>query len=172
MIIAFSQHIFYACLCWLCMTVITAGMTLTVIPSGLFAENQSVTLQCELNPKPPTPIVVSFIIRLSTSNQSSLCALEPSNGICKETPNPCRITYHASCPNDTLYIIHVAISRNWNGASVFCQSRKNWGNSVVISVKVPITSVTLTPTSVTVIAGQQMNLTCATSYCNPPANIT
>ena len=48
-------------------------MKLTVIPSGDVAENQSVTLQCELNPNPPTPIVVSFIIRLSTSNQSSLC---------------------------------------------------------------------------------------------------
>ena len=110
-------------------------MTLKVIPSGLFAENQSVTLQCELNPNPPTPIVVSFIIRLSSSNQSSLCALELSNGVCKETPNPCRITYNASCPNDTLYKIHVAVSRSWNGASVFCKTRYNWGDSVVFSVK-------------------------------------
>ena len=42
----------------------------------------------------------------------------------------------------------------------------------ILYITVPITSVTLTPTSVTVIAGQQINLTCATSYCNPLANIT
>ena len=42
----------------------------------------------------------------------------------------------------------------------------------ILYITVPITSVTLTPTSVTVTAGQQMNLTCTTSYCNPAANIT
>lgn len=33
-------------------------------------------------------------------------------------------------------------------------------------------SVTLTPNSITVVVGQQINLTCTTSYCNPPANIS
>ena len=37
---------------------------------------------------------------------------------------------------------------------------------------VPVTSVTLTPTSITVTDGQQMNLTCTTSASNPQANIT
>nr|XP_022287372.1 nephrin-like isoform X2 [Crassostrea virginica] len=36
----------------------------------------------------------------------------------------------------------------------------------------PVTSVTLTPTSFTVTDGQQMNLTCTTSASNPQANIT
>ena len=36
----------------------------------------------------------------------------------------------------------------------------------------PVTSVTLTPTSITLTAGQQMNLTCTTSASNPQANIT
>lgn len=40
------------------------------------------------------------------------------------------------------------------------------------NLTVPMTSVTLTPTSTTFMAGQQINLTCITSYCNPPANIT
>lgn len=35
----------------------------------------------------------------------------------------------------------------------------------------PVSSVTLTPTSITVTEGQQMNLTCETSYCYPKANI-
>ena len=43
-------------------------MTLTVNPSDNVAENQSVALQCESNPNPPTPIVVSFIIRLPPIN--------------------------------------------------------------------------------------------------------
>lgn len=41
-----------------------------------------------------------------------------------------------------------------------------------LNFTVPLTSLTLTPTPITVIAGQQMNLTCTTSYCSPPANIT
>ena len=36
----------------------------------------------------------------------------------------------------------------------------------------PVTSVTLNPTPITLIAGQQMNLTCTTSASNPQANIT
>ena len=36
----------------------------------------------------------------------------------------------------------------------------------------PVSSVTLFSTTTTLISGQQMNLTCATSYCNPPAYIT
>lgn len=41
-----------------------------------------------------------------------------------------------------------------------------------LNFTVPVTSVTLTPYSTTVIVGHQINLTCTTSYCNPPANIT
>lgn len=36
----------------------------------------------------------------------------------------------------------------------------------------PVTSVTLIPTSITLISGQEMNLTCITSVSNPQANIT
>lgn len=41
-----------------------------------------------------------------------------------------------------------------------------------LNFTVPVTSVTLTLNSTTVITGQQINLTCTTSYCNPPADIT
>lgn len=37
---------------------------------------------------------------------------------------------------------------------------------------VPVTSVALTSTSVTVIAGRKMDLNCTTSLCDPQANIT
>lgn len=36
----------------------------------------------------------------------------------------------------------------------------------------PVSSVTLAPMSIMVTVGQQMNLSCTTSYCLPPANIT
>lgn len=39
-------------------------------------------------------------------------------------------------------------------------------------ISVPVTSVTLVPTPINVTAGQQMYITCTTSYCYPPANIT
>lgn len=37
---------------------------------------------------------------------------------------------------------------------------------------VPVASVTLTRTPIEVLAGQKMNITCMTSYSNPPASIT
>ena len=45
-------------------------------------------------------------------------------------------------------------------------------NYIPFTETVPVTKVTLTPTPITVVDGQQMNLTCATSYSNPAANIT
>ena len=45
-------------------------------------------------------------------------------------------------------------------------------NYVPFIGEVPVSKVTLTPTQFPVIAGQQMNLTCTTSYSNPAANIT
>lgn len=36
----------------------------------------------------------------------------------------------------------------------------------------PVTSVMLTPNSITVIVGERIHLTCTTSFCNPPANIS
>lgn len=41
-----------------------------------------------------------------------------------------------------------------------------------LNFTVPMTSVTLTLNLTTVIVGQQINLTCTASYCNPPADIT
>nr|XP_022287393.1 hemicentin-1-like isoform X3 [Crassostrea virginica] len=145
----------------------TAGITLTVIPSNDVAENQTVTLQCELDPNPIPPFIVSFFVKSST-----LCQLEPSNGVCRNTTDPCRIIYNAFCPSETRYSIQVNVTRAWSGASVVCQTIYEQSNKVVFSVKVPVTSVTLTPTSITVTDGQQMNLTCTTSASNPQANIT
>ena len=109
---------------------ISAGITLTVIPSYDVEENQNVTLQCELDPGPIPPIVVSFSI-----NSSILCQLEPSNGVCKNTTAHCKTTYTASCPSDTRYSIQVNVTRAWSGSSVVCQTLYEQSNIVVISVK-------------------------------------
>lgn len=39
-------------------------------------------------------------------------------------------------------------------------------------ISVPVASVTLAPSLIIALDGQQINMTCTTSYCNPPANIT
>ena len=44
-------------------------------------------------------------------------------------------------------------------------------NYIPFTDTVPVTKVTLTPTPITVVDGQQMNLTCTTSYSNPAANV-
>lgn len=111
---------------------ILAGITLTVIPSNVVAVNQSVTLQCELDPNPLFPIVVSFRIE---SPSSTLCQLEPSNGVCKKTTDPCGTLYNASCPSDTRYSIQVTVSKKWNNVAVACQTVYNRSNIVVFSVK-------------------------------------
>ena len=45
-------------------------------------------------------------------------------------------------------------------------------SNIIFIYTVPVTSVTLTPTPITVTAGQQMSLTCTTSASYPQANIT
>lgn len=42
----------------------------------------------------------------------------------------------------------------------------------VLIISVPVTSVTMTQTPIIALFGQQINITCTTSYCYPPANIT
>lgn len=105
----------------------TITCALVYIPSK---ENQNVTLQCELDPDPIPPIIVSFIV-----DSSALCQLEPSNGVCKTSTNLCRSLYNASCPSDTRYSIQVNVSRAWSGSSVVCQTIYNQSNRVVFSVK-------------------------------------
>nr|XP_022286587.1 hemicentin-1-like isoform X2 [Crassostrea virginica] len=167
MLLGLDQLIYYACLFVLCTVRNTAGITLTVIPSNDVAENQTVTLQCELDPNPIPPIIVSFSVKSST-----LCQLEPSNGVCRNTTDSCRIIYNAFCPSETRYSIQVNVTRAWSGASVVCRTVYEQSNKVVFSVKVPVTSVTLTPRPITLIAGQQMNLTCTTSSSYPSATVT
>lgn len=41
-----------------------------------------------------------------------------------------------------------------------------------LTISVPVTSVILTPTLTIALAGQQINITCTTSYCYPPAYVT
>nr|XP_022327036.1 B-cell receptor CD22-like isoform X1 [Crassostrea virginica] len=164
---AFYQIILYGLLFWLSITDIADGITLTVTPSTV-AENQTVTLQCELDPDPIPPISAFFIVQ---SPSTVLCQLEPNAGACKNTNILCRTQYNGSCPTDRLYSIQVPVPREWNGRTFLCQDFYAKSNNVVISVKVPITSITLTPTTVAVIDGQQMHLMCTTSYCNPQANI-
>ncbi|XP_052720144.1 carcinoembryonic antigen-related cell adhesion molecule 5-like isoform X4 [Crassostrea angulata] len=45
-------------------------------------------------------------------------------------------------------------------------------NSILLVKATPVTFVNMTPTPITMTAGQQMIITCETSYCNPPAEIT
>ncbi|XP_078323845.1 neural cell adhesion molecule 1-like isoform X3 [Crassostrea virginica] len=151
----------------------TAGIALTVLPSSNVAVNQTMTLRCELEPNPTLPIVVYFEKRNSISSSPEiLCSLEPQSGVCKNSADDCRIRYNASCPSDTLYIIQVKVLQTWNGQSISCRTVYTKSELVVISVKVPVTSVILTSTPSPVITEQQINLTCTTSYSSPPANIT
>lgn len=43
---------------------------------------------------------------------------------------------------------------------------------ITVQFSVPVMSVTLTPTPIFAIAGKQINITCTTPYCYPPADIT
>ena len=97
-------------------------MTLTVIPSDNVAENQSVALQCESNPNPPTPIVVSFIIRLPPINP--VC-VRWSQAMEFGKKHQILVGSRITPPVHTLYKIQFAVSRNLNGMSVFCQTRYN-----------------------------------------------
>ena len=111
---------------------ILTGLNLTITPSRNVDVNQSVTLHCELDPNPPPPVVVIFSLQ---SPSTTLCAMEPWNGVCKKTPDPCRNLYNASCPSDTRYSIQLRVPMDWNGASVVCETFLERSNSVVFSVK-------------------------------------
>ncbi|XP_048773495.2 uncharacterized protein LOC125678831 isoform X3 [Ostrea edulis] len=47
-----------------------------------------------------------------------------------------------------------------------------WNTSTTIFVQVPVSSVVLKPTRITVNIDEIVTLTCQTDFCNPPANIT
>ena len=111
--------------------IFSVGVNLTVIPSSNVDVNQSVTLLCDISPEPP---FLFAIFRLQNP-ASTLCLLEPNNGGCKNTTDPCRIQYNASCPSDTKYSIQVYVPSNWNGVSVICQSLFDDSNSVTFFVK-------------------------------------
>ena len=110
---------------------ISDGITLTVIPSNRVTVNQTVTLQCMLDPNPTPPVYVFFEIQ---SPHSTVCSLEPSFGVCKNTPNPCIDMYSASCPSDTQYSIQVTVPWDWNEKSVACRTVYNQSNTVIFSV--------------------------------------
>ena len=110
----------------------SAGVNLTVIPSSYVDVNQSVTLLCNIGPEPPFLLFASFRLQ---NPASTLCSLEPNNGGCKNTTDPCRIQYNASCPSDTKYSIQVYVPSDWNGVSVICQSLLENSNSVTFFVK-------------------------------------
>ena len=99
------------------------------------AVNQTVTLQCELEPNPTFPIIVVFEKRNSSSEPEFLCTLEPQNGVCKNSIDECRIRNNASCPSNTLYIIQLKVLQTWNGQSISCRTLYTKSEEVVISVK-------------------------------------
>nr|XP_022290407.1 cell adhesion molecule 1-like [Crassostrea virginica] len=146
------------------------GITLSVVPSSNVEVGQIVTIQCELDKTPNSTLVMFFEVQ-SPSNVSTVCILVMTNSECR-TYDDCVPFYNTFCRNSTLFSTQLNISKNWIGASVFCRTFNETSNSVVLMAEVPVSSITLLPTVISVIAGQQMNLTCETSYCNPPANIT
>lgn len=111
---------------------ISAGITLTVIPSNDVKVNQSVELQCELDTIPSPPVIVSFKIQSPSSN---VCTLEPNYGECQNTSDPCITRYNASCPSTTRYSIQVIVPSNWNNVSVVCQTLYQKSNSAVFFVE-------------------------------------
>uniref|UniRef100_A0A8W8NKS0 Uncharacterized protein n=1 Tax=Magallana gigas TaxID=29159 RepID=A0A8W8NKS0_MAGGI len=150
------------------MVFFSVGITFRVHPSNIVEVNEVVTLQCALDPNPTPPVVVFF----SYDFGKILCSLEPYNGVCKNASSSCVTRYNGSCSNETVFSMQVNVSWTWNGKSLSCNSLYSNSNTINLTVTVPVTSVTLTLNSTTVIAGQQINLTCTTSYCNPPADIT
>ena len=109
-----------------------ASLNLTVTPSSDVAVNQTVTLLCELDPNPPQPIAVFFSLQ---SPIYTLCALEPNNGVCKNTTDSCRTIYNATCPSDTRYSLQMAVPQSWNNMAVLCQTLYEKSNNVIFSVK-------------------------------------
>nr|XP_022289527.1 nephrin-like isoform X2 [Crassostrea virginica] len=77
----------------------------------------------------------------------------------------------------TISSLQSIVGKEDNGKRIYCRASNTPNQAVTsnlqsINVLFPVTSVTLTPTSITVADGQQMNLTCTTSASNPQANIT
>ncbi|XP_061188025.1 neuroglian-like [Saccostrea echinata] len=145
-----------------------ASITLAVLPSSIVEVNQSVTIQCTF---PQTELAAYFF---STKNSLvAFCSLETFEGVCKQ--GDCARQYNTACPNSTNYRVEYPIPLSWNGESISCRglfAGNERSNNVTFSVIVPVTSVTLTPTQVTIDAGKNIAFTCQTDYCNPAANIT
>lgn len=110
---------------------IPGGIKLTVSPSNDVEVNQTVTLTCELDPYPSTPIIVSF----ENNFTEKLCFLEHSNGTCITTSDTCVTGYNASCHNEALYSLQVDVPWNWNGASIYCRTQFSKSELVVFAVK-------------------------------------
>ncbi|XP_062572124.1 cell adhesion molecule 2-like [Saccostrea cucullata] len=145
-----------------------ASITLTVLPSSIVEINQSVTIQYFFS-QPELAVFFNSWINPSVA----FCSLETSGGVCKL--GECARNYNTSCPNSTFYSVQYPIPLSWNGESVYCSglfTGNEKSNNVTLTVIVPVTSVTLTPTRMTVDAGKTITLTCQTGYCNPAANIT
>nr|XP_022289450.1 hemicentin-1-like isoform X2 [Crassostrea virginica] len=173
MSLEFHQFIFYAWLYLLSSEKSTTGMTLTVIPSNDVAVNQNVTLQCELDSNPPSPIVVSFRV---TSSNTTLCQLQPITGVCKNTIPLflCSFLYkfNASCPSTTRYNIQVTVPSSWNNVSVICHTRYRQSNRVLFFVrdKPEVRSISTSPYRVR--EGQTATLECTVTDANPSIGIT
>nr|XP_022289615.1 B-cell receptor CD22-like isoform X2 [Crassostrea virginica] len=148
-------------------------MTLTVIPSNDVTVNQNVTLQCELDSNPPSPIVVSFRV---TSSNTTLCQLQPITGVCKNTIPLflCSFLYkfNASCPSTTRYNIQVTVPSSWNNVSVICHTRYRQSNRVLFFVrdKPEVRSISTSPYRVR--EGQTATLECTVTDANPTIGIT
>lgn len=157
-----------------CLSVIKvlANITLTVIPSSNVEVNQVVILQCiVLNKNPDGPRVVYF----GESQANPICLLDSYNGTCKNFPSSCSFLYNATCLNKSEFNVQVAVPRKWNGMNMTCSTLNpadGISNAVILIVKVPVAFVTMNLTTTNVIAGQEIDISCTTSFCDPPANIT
>ncbi|XP_062605655.1 synaptogenesis protein syg-2-like [Saccostrea cucullata] len=145
-----------------------ASIYLTVSPSGPVEVNQNVTIQCNFD---NNPLEAAFY---STASNNTFCNLTSNSSGSNCKASFCSLNYYTTCPNDTTYRVVYPVPRRWNGEGVYCKRlfSDERSNQVNFNVTVSVTSVTLTPTNITVDAGKQINLICQTDYCNPAASIT
>lgn len=145
---------------------LTAIVKLTVTPSQNVEANESVLLKCEADSYDGLP-VMNFI----KEPQFALCTLEYRNGQCKD-PTTCLTQSSASCYNETVFSIRVPIPFDWNGKKLWCSTALVKSNNIILTVTVQVTKVTLMPVSITGEVGDQMYLSCTTSFCFPQANVS
>lgn len=129
---------------------------LTAIPAESIL-NGEVTLRCQFES------VVNGVV--FTFPGAKTCVLES----CKEPT----CSKNFSCPENKTFEITMNVNASWNKETFFCQIAFGGvkSNLLTMTVKAPVTSLSLSPDLITVNASEKINLTCITGPCNPEATI-